>query len=428
MRATRQDKTPTSMLDLEQSGKERLQQIDGGTSLTREEHLTLEDVRDFLEHGEDRLVDFKREQYAIIGDAKNTENEAKFVIDILSLANTPREKTAYILIGVDEENHSIPGIPRNQFIDDSKLQQKINFKTNRPIEFLSYSIPVSKRKIVQAISIHPKPDEYPYHLRKQLGSIKAKTVYYRLGTSNTEAIPDDVLRLKKEWQRILDRLLVSFEFESPNLTCKGEFLTFDLNLVRQSETTLKSDGLPRILNPDGSDTIAQNDKSIIATALTFVLVSLKLNNRSRIYSVRLKTVLELEQTEPWTGLLVDVQKLFAKDSMDTCTLHYKQLEEEVSLVPGEMKADVCPMAFDTNGPGQVRIHVFISGDGVGVVVNETFTFQVIRESYTCVESPVLPILMPRDEQSLSSFIQEEVRAFNRRITNDSPAKVPEENS
>jgi hypothetical protein len=177
-------------------------------------------------------------------------------------------------------------------------------------------------------------------LKKQLGSIKAKTVYYRLGTSNTEATSDDVARLGKEWIRIQERPIVSFKLDSPNLTPDGRFLTFDFAPVRRSQATWTSAGLPVIRNPDGSDTTSLNDKWRIVAALSFVKVSLVLTNQSHYRSLNLKTVIELEQTKPWTGLLVDVQKLFDKDPTQTWTLPHKRIEAEVPLVPGERKEEV----------------------------------------------------------------------------------------
>ncbi len=411
MRTTRQRTAPASSLGLQLGEKKHPSRNRQGISSTEEEYLKLDDIRGFLEHGEKRLVDFKRQQYPIIGDGNTDENNAAFVKDVLSLANTPRETTAYILIGVDEEKHSIPGIPRKHVIDDAILQQKVNSKTNHPIEFFTYSIRVNRTRVVQAIAIASRGDLFPFYSMKPLPLIKVKTIYFRQGTSNTEATHDDVVQLTKDWNRIQNKPIVAVELVSPNLTPDGRFLTFDFVPVRRSQTTWRSACLPVIRNPDGSDTASLNDKWRIAAALSFVKVALVLTNQSRYRSLNLKTVLELEQTKPWTGLLVDVQKLFAKDPTETWTLPHKRIEEEVPLVPGERKKEVCPLVFDTNGPGEVTLRVFISGDEVGVVVDKSFTFRVVRTKYTFVDTPILPILMPRDEARLFSFVQDQVREY-----------------
>lgn len=53
----------------------------------------------FLERMEDETLDFKSKMY----DPSYDHEKAKFIKDIVSMANTPREETSYIIIGVKKK-------------------------------------------------------------------------------------------------------------------------------------------------------------------------------------------------------------------------------------------------------------------------------------------------------------------------------------
>lgn len=148
--------------------------------------------------GESSRLDYKREQYVFV-KALDSEKE-ELLKDILSMANAFRPQGAYILIGVAQQQDGIgkvTGIPKDQFIDDAKLQQFINAKTNRSVEFHSYSVPVDDEKIIQVIEI-PVQKDRPYYLRKQFGSIPPNMVLLRIGSSTCPATPDEIARMGKE--------------------------------------------------------------------------------------------------------------------------------------------------------------------------------------------------------------------------------------
>ena len=105
--------------------------------------ITLETIQQLCMEGESNHLDYKRDQYQFIGvsDPEKTE----LLKDILAMANAFRQQTAYILIGVEQQpdgSGKIIGISSNDFIDDAKLQQFINGKTNRVVNFLSYSVQI----------------------------------------------------------------------------------------------------------------------------------------------------------------------------------------------------------------------------------------------------------------------------------------------
>ena len=87
-----------------------------------------------LHEEEGATLDFKRDQYRFEGTDNKTKSE--LLKDILAFANAWRRTTAYILIGVDEVKGSrsdVIGVKTH--LDDAKLHQFVNSKTQRPIEF-----------------------------------------------------------------------------------------------------------------------------------------------------------------------------------------------------------------------------------------------------------------------------------------------------
>lgn len=136
-------------------------------------------------------LDFKREQYPFEGEDDRTKSE--LLKDILAFANAWRRTDAYILIGIQEvkEGESVVvGIAEH--IDDAKLQQFVNSKTNRPVEF-SYT-PMSFRS-KQIGVIHIPVQDRPIFLTRDYGALRRNTVYLRRGSSTDEARPDEIARM-----------------------------------------------------------------------------------------------------------------------------------------------------------------------------------------------------------------------------------------
>ena len=103
-----------------------------------------------LNRGEDASLDYKREQYVFTkldvpegmsgAEAKEylTEKKSDFLKDVLVMANSWREGSAYILIGVFDHKTSsaeVVGFDENRVHDDAAFQEFINSKVNKTIEF-----------------------------------------------------------------------------------------------------------------------------------------------------------------------------------------------------------------------------------------------------------------------------------------------------
>jgi len=136
-------------------------------------------------------LDFKREQYPF--SKADERQKAELLKDIIAFANAWRRSDAYILIGVQESKEAasiVVGI--EEHIDDSRLQQFVNSKTSRPIEF-SYIPAFFQGK--QIGIIHIPMQERPTFLLKDYGHLRKNVVYLRRGSSTDEARPDEIARM-----------------------------------------------------------------------------------------------------------------------------------------------------------------------------------------------------------------------------------------
>ena len=144
-----------------------------------------------LHEEEGATLDFKRDQYPFEGADDNAKSE--LLKDILAFANAWRRATAYILIGVDEVKggrSKIIGVTAH--LDDAKLHQFVNSKTQRRIEF-SYQ-PFSTEGVEIGV-IEIPIQERPVYLKKKFGKIEKNAVYKRDGSSTAIATPDEVARM-----------------------------------------------------------------------------------------------------------------------------------------------------------------------------------------------------------------------------------------
>ena len=113
--------------------------------------------------------------------------------DILAFANAWRRTTAYILIGVDEVKggrSKIVGVGTH--LDDAKLHQYVNSKTQQPIEF-SYQPFRTENMEIGVIEIPIQ--ERPIYLKRGFGIIKKNDVYKRDGSSTAIATPDEIVKM-----------------------------------------------------------------------------------------------------------------------------------------------------------------------------------------------------------------------------------------
>lgn len=141
-----------------------------------------------LYRGEGDALDFKLEQYKFEG--ATDDEKAALLKDILAFANSWREAPAYIVIGVRDGTKEVVGLDKD--IDDAKLQQFVNGKTNKPLYFSYHSTDYHGSRL----GLYTIPvQERPLYLKKPFGRLKADTVYVRRGSSTDEARPDEIAKM-----------------------------------------------------------------------------------------------------------------------------------------------------------------------------------------------------------------------------------------
>lgn len=149
-------------------------------------------IEQLLTRQESNDLDFKSEQYSLYNDRKKSE----FVKDILAMANTPRDRSAYILLGVREKAGKateITGVSYHH--DESLLLSQVASKV-KPTPKFSYRQISYKGKELGMIEI-PAPATQlggPFAPSRDFGIIKEGAVYYRRNATNVVATSGDDLR------------------------------------------------------------------------------------------------------------------------------------------------------------------------------------------------------------------------------------------
>lgn len=166
-------------------------------------------LEELLYEEEGTTLDFKREQYVFVSG--NDYQKSELLKDILAFANAWRRSDAYILIGVEEVKggRSTPlGIEIE--LDDAQLQQFVNSKTQKPIDFNYRTLLVDGLKIgVIRIPLQSRP----YYLEKDYGKLKRHVVYICRGSSTGEASPEEIHNMgKAEVQNTQESPKIEFAF------------------------------------------------------------------------------------------------------------------------------------------------------------------------------------------------------------------------
>lgn len=150
---------------------------------------------------ESSILDFKADLYDF-SNANNHEVTAKFIKDIVSFGNTIRNEDAFIVFGVKVKTKGdVELIGISKSIDDAILQEKVKDKViPRPI--FSYSTIKYEDKTFGIIKIPVVKYEFPIIPTVKMKGLETGKVYYRNGSSNTEAGAIDAIRIN-DWLKTL---------------------------------------------------------------------------------------------------------------------------------------------------------------------------------------------------------------------------------
>lgn len=154
--------------------------------------MTEDLIDELLYRAEGVDIDFKRAQYPFAG-VKDEEKRSELLKDVLAMANSWRDGPAYILLGFQENKPNLPVVTGiDEPLDDASIQQFINSKVDRPIEF-KYEELTYKGKHIAVISVSKQ--ERPFFVRKTFGKVHSTVVYVRRGSSTAEAEPAEIARM-----------------------------------------------------------------------------------------------------------------------------------------------------------------------------------------------------------------------------------------
>jgi hypothetical protein len=156
--------------------------------------MTHQEFEEILLKPESNILDFKREQYDILNKS-NEANLAKFIKDIISFCNTIKTESAFIILGVGEnENGEKELIGINKHIDDSVFQEKIKDKVT-PIPYFNYSTIKFGNKIFGIIEIPVRKYEEPIFPTVKMKGLESGKVYCRRSSSNSEATGREIIQI-----------------------------------------------------------------------------------------------------------------------------------------------------------------------------------------------------------------------------------------
>ncbi|WP_298213413.1 ATP-binding protein [Acidovorax sp.] len=156
--------------------------------------MTDDEFSGLLFRGEGETLDFKVQCY----DLK--QGRGDLIKDILSMANTPRNGAAYIVLGVDwspENGSQVVGLSAQ--VDDAELQNAFGRDRVQPTPRFTYSPRVRDGLQVGVIEI-PAGQDGPYTPVKEVDGLQAGAVYYRRGTQNDRAVGTEHRRIVSWFQ------------------------------------------------------------------------------------------------------------------------------------------------------------------------------------------------------------------------------------
>lgn len=145
-------------------------------------------VEQLAQRQESNDLDFKSEQYRL----DNDHYKGKFIKDIVSMVNTPRDGSAYILTGVSEHQGKITGVPGvDEHHDEATLGGIISANVSPAPTFIYHQVQYQGKDI--GLYEIPRDQAVPVLPTRSFGNRLVKgNVYFRRNTQNTEADTHDI--------------------------------------------------------------------------------------------------------------------------------------------------------------------------------------------------------------------------------------------
>lgn len=146
---------------------------------------------ELIERGEGKTLDYKRDRY----DTTITKKKYDLVKDVLAMANTPRDDSAYIVLGVEKEDGQTKLLGVNKHDDEADMQSQFTDRVH-PIPEFTYEIVSYEGKSFGVIVIPPVRRGPCVPVRDYEQFLRRHQVYWRVGSKNDTASPDDIKRIQ----------------------------------------------------------------------------------------------------------------------------------------------------------------------------------------------------------------------------------------
>jgi len=173
--------------------------------------ITEKDFLELINRSESETLDFKSTLY----DFDKPDSRNQFIKDILCMANTPRETTAYIVFGIRwtaEKGHERLGIKSQ--IEETVLIEKLGVDRISPVPKISYQ-PIRYEDKDFGILIIPICDNGPFLPTKSFGEILvANQIYLRRGSMNVSANAQELKKIMVWFKNSCQQSTISFECET----------------------------------------------------------------------------------------------------------------------------------------------------------------------------------------------------------------------
>ena len=338
--------------------------------------IDLNIIQQLCLEGESNHLDYKRDQYPFVGAADC--DKVELLKDILALANAFRTETAYVLIGVAQASDgsgNIVGIDPTDFIDDAKLQQFVNSKTNRAITFSCYSIPCLIKKVIQVIEI-PVQYQRPFHLKNRFISIGEHDVPIRIGSSTRNATLDEISRMGVALQQglapTLEISLIIPENPIDVIDINASDISFDKGIPADVEN---SNPLFNIRDPLRTPISLSRKANWLKEIFRTVRIDIALENTSQVSAEQLMVETLISQCSD--QCITEVESFPEKPSeyyYNRIPFHTNPVLENL-LRPGQHDSQYHSLYVKVNTSGDFTLDVMILGRNI-LPVKKSFHLNV----------------------------------------------------
>ena len=341
--------------------------------------LTESDIKRLCREGESSRLDYKRDQYCLVGAKANDHEKSKCLKDILAFANAYRRKgeSAYILIGVEEDLRHLGVVYGvDEVLDPNVFQQLVDSKTQQKIPFSVYALGVDG-KMVQVIEIPSCVGRPPFYLTKNFGPLLANMVYFRTNTSTQVATPEEIW----EWGR------QSLESARPELEVGlvpitgilGDGLVHAFQI--ESDISPSSGTGPQIIGCT-LPTFGASKWSVykwFQTELGKIRFNVSIENGTAVQADNLKVSVEVLKSEN-DARLVEATDWDARPETRRLTVSRQKQKEplhEITLCPGEKNDKIKVFHLSVASSGVVTLEVSVYGKNIKPI-KKTFDVRIVR--------------------------------------------------